>query len=63
MADISLEIAEAIGNVTTIRTGAAIALGARREAGETVDAGDARPLGGFKASNHRSTSGRSSTCC
>ncbi len=37
-ADISLEIAEAIGNVTTIRTGAAIALGARREAGETVDA-------------------------
>src|SRR6185503_62570 len=37
-ADISLEIAEAIGNVTTIRTGAAMALGARREAGETVNA-------------------------
>ena len=34
-ADQSLEIAEVIGNVTTIRTAAAIALGARRELGET----------------------------
>jgi tetratricopeptide (TPR) repeat protein len=36
-ADESLEIAETIGNVTTIRTAAAIALGARRALGETVE--------------------------
>ena len=44
-ADASLEIAEVIGNVTTVRTAAAVALGARHELGETVDAGrDLRPL-------------------
>ncbi len=36
--DRSLEIAEAIGAVTAIRTGAAMALGARRELGESVSA-------------------------
>ncbi|MET0152021.1 MAG: adenylate/guanylate cyclase domain-containing protein [Candidatus Binatia bacterium] len=44
-ADASLEIAEVIGNVTTVRTAAAVALGARHELGETVDAGRyLRPL-------------------
>jgi class 3 adenylate cyclase/tetratricopeptide (TPR) repeat protein len=37
-ADDSLEIAEVIGNVTTVRTGASMALGARHELGETMDA-------------------------
>ena len=62
----SLEIAEAIGNVTTIRTGAAMALGARRELGESVSA--ERYLRPLRAALRwraicRSTSGRSSTCC